>query len=66
MCCLNSDVEVTQHWLDPLVKLMDENPEIAAVMPKIRSYFQRDYFEYAGAGGGYIDRFGYPFCQEEF
>ncbi len=60
---LNSDVEVTQHWLDPLVKLMDENPEIAAVMPKIRSYFQRDYFEYAGAGGGYIDRFGYPFCQ---
>jgi GT2 family glycosyltransferase len=60
---LNSDVEVTANWLDPLIQLMDRDPTIAAVMPKILSYNNREYFEYAGAAGGFIDRFGYPFCQ---
>jgi GT2 family glycosyltransferase len=60
---LNSDVEVTENWLDPLVTLMDNNPHVAAVMPKIRSFANRNSFEYAGAAGGFIDRFGYPFCQ---
>lgn len=60
---LNSDVEVTEGWLDPLIKLMDGNQNIAAVMPKMRSYNHREYFEYAGAAGGYIDKYGYPFCQ---
>jgi GT2 family glycosyltransferase len=60
---LNSDVEVTANWLDPLVALLDQKPHIAAVMPKIRSFTQKDYFEYAGAAGGFIDKFGYPFCQ---
>jgi GT2 family glycosyltransferase len=60
---LNSDVEVTENWLDPLIKLMESDPKIAAVMPKIRSFRRRDYFEYAGAAGGFIDKFGYPFCQ---
>lgn len=60
---LNSDIEVTGNWLAPLIRLMDENENIAAVMPKIRSFNQREYFEYAGAAGGFIDEYGYPFCQ---
>ncbi|HEU5292113.1 MAG TPA: glycosyltransferase family 2 protein [Cyclobacteriaceae bacterium] len=60
---LNSDVEVTSGWLDPLEALLDSNPNIAAVQPKILSYHQQDHFEYAGAAGGFIDSFGYPFCR---
>ena len=60
---LNSDVEVTENWLDPLLKIMDSDERIAAVMPKIRSYNRMDFFEYAGAAGGYIDKYGYPFCR---
>jgi GT2 family glycosyltransferase len=60
---LNSDVEVTEGWIDPIIKLMDNDQEIAAVMPKIMSFYRREYFEYAGAAGGFIDKFGYPFCQ---
>ncbi|MBN1415902.1 MAG: glycosyltransferase family 2 protein [Bacteroidales bacterium] len=60
---LNSDIEVTPDWLISLVNLMDSDPTIAASMPKIRSYSQRQFFEYAGAAGGFIDLFGYPFCR---
>jgi GT2 family glycosyltransferase len=60
---LNSDVEVTPRWIEPLVSLLDKDSSIAAAMPKILSYNRRDYFEYAGAAGGFIDKFGYPFCQ---
>ena len=60
---LNSDVEVTPHWLTPMIALMEAHPEIAACQPKLRSVFHRDQFEYAGAAGGYLDRFGYPFCR---
>lgn len=60
---LNSDVEVTEHWLVPLVDFMDIHPEVAACQPKIRSWRQREQFEYAGAAGGFIDRYGYPFCR---
>lgn len=60
---LNSDVEVTEGWLENLTEFMDNHPEAAAVQPKILSYHRRDYFEYAGASGGYIDRFGYAFCR---
>lgn len=60
---LNSDVEVTEHWLAPLVDFMDIHPEVAACQPKIRSWRQREQFEYAGAAGGFIDRYGYPFCR---
>lgn len=60
---LNSDVEVTEHWLAPLATYMDIHPEVAACQPKIRSWRQKDQFEYAGAAGGFIDRYGYPFCR---
>jgi GT2 family glycosyltransferase len=60
---LNSDVEVTPNWIEPLVKLMDADKTIAACQPKIKSYFQKEYFEYAGAAGGFIDKYGYPFCR---
>jgi GT2 family glycosyltransferase len=60
---LNSDVEVTPGWLQPLIRHLDENPGTAVVQPKIRWYKHREQFEYAGACGGYIDSFGYPFCR---
>lgn len=60
---LNSDVEVSANWLDPLVSMLDSDPLIAACSPKIRSFYQRDFFEYAGAAGGYIDKYGYAFCR---
>ncbi|HEY0741981.1 MAG TPA: glycosyltransferase family 2 protein [Chryseosolibacter sp.] len=60
---LNSDVEVTPGWLDPLVRILDNDPNAAAVQPKILSYRDRHQFEYAGAAGGFIDSLGYPFCR---
>ena len=60
---LNSDVEVTPHWLEPLVSYMDEHDEVAACQPKLLSYVDKTMFEYAGASGGFIDRLGYPFCR---
>ncbi len=60
---LNSDVEVTANWLNPMIELLDANPLVAACMPKIISAERRDLFEYAGAAGGFIDKYGYPFCQ---
>ena len=60
---LNSDIEVTPHWLDRLVELMESEPSVGACMPKIRSAFDPSLFEYAGAAGGYIDKWGYPFCR---
>jgi GT2 family glycosyltransferase len=60
---LNSDVEVTPGWLEPLIQQLDSNPTIAAAQPKILSFHQRTYFEYAGAAGGYLDWLGYPFCR---
>lgn len=60
---LNSDVEVTPGWTRPILELMAANPQVAACQPKIKSFHNRKYFEYAGAGGGYIDYLGYPFCR---
>ena len=60
---LNSDVEVTQGWLQPLIKYMDEHSEVAACQPKVRAFHRRTHFEHAGAAGGFIDRLGFPFCR---
>lgn len=60
---LNSDVEVTQGWIDEVIKLMDSDSKIAACQPKIKSYSEKNKFEYAGAAGGFIDKYGYPFCR---
>ncbi|MDH6306634.1 GT2 family glycosyltransferase [Parabacteroides sp. PF5-5] len=60
---LNSDVEVTPGWLEAPLKALDADPAIACVQPKILAYHNKGYFEYAGAAGGYIDRYGYPFCR---
>ncbi len=60
---LNSDVEVTPGWISPLTGMMEEDPTIAAVQPKIKSWQKKDEFEYAGAAGGFIDKLGFPFCR---
>ncbi|MEQ9425638.1 MAG: glycosyltransferase family 2 protein [Cyclobacteriaceae bacterium] len=60
---LNSDIEVTSGWLQPIIKLMDEDNQIAACQPKILSFKDKEKFEYAGASGGFIDWLGYPFCR---
>ena len=60
---LNSDVEVTENWLQPLVALMESDKKTAACQPKIRSYRRREYFEHAGASGGFIDKNYFPFCR---
>ena len=60
---LNSDIETTENWLSPLIAYLDEHPGVAAVQPKILAQRERDRFEYAGACGGFLDMFGYPFCR---
>ncbi|PID92134.1 MAG: hypothetical protein CSA96_04690 [Bacteroidetes bacterium] len=60
---LNSDVEVGPGWLTPLLEHMDAHPNTAACAPKVLDYKKRTYFEYAGAAGGFIDKYGYPFCR---
>lgn len=59
---LNSDVEVTPNWIEPVINMM-ERENFAIAQPKILSFHKKEFFEYAGAAGGFIDRFGYPFCQ---
>lgn len=60
---LNSDIEVTEGWLEPMLELMEKDLTVGACSPKILDFKNKSYFEYAGAAGGFIDRFGYPFCR---
>lgn len=60
---LNSDVEVTEGWLPPLLQYMDAHPETSACQPKLRDYKKKGFFEYAGGAGGYMDKWGYVFCR---
>lgn len=60
---LNSDIDVPRRWLEPLVCWMEKHKECGACAPKLHSWYGKDMFEYAGAAGGYLDRFGYPFCR---
>lgn len=60
---LNSDVEVSHHWLTPLIEFMDSHLQVAACQPKLLAEYDKDSFEYAGACGGFLDKYGYPFCR---
>ena len=60
---LNSDVEVTEGWLTPLLAIMESDDGVVACQPKVLSYNNKKYFEYAGASGGFIDKYGYPYCR---
>jgi GT2 family glycosyltransferase len=62
-CLLNNDVEVTPNWLTPIITLFENEPNTAIVQPKILDFKRKDHFEYAGAAGGFIDKFGYPYCR---
>ena len=62
-CLLNSDVEVTDGWLNPIYTIFKTEPETAIIQPKILDFKKKDYFEYAGAAGGFIDKYGYPYCR---
>ncbi len=60
---VNSDIEVTENWLHPIISLFEKENETAIIQPKILDFKNKEYFEYAGAGGGYIDKYGFPFCR---
>ncbi|ASW73352.1 hypothetical protein IQ37_03525 [Chryseobacterium piperi] len=62
-CLLNSDVEVTENWINPVIELFEKKPEVSAIQPKVLSYNNKNHFEFAGAGGGLIDNLGYPYCR---
>jgi len=62
-CLLNSDVEVTEGWISPIIELLNTNENISAIQPKILNYNQKKIFEYSGAAGGFIDNLGYPYCR---
>ncbi|TDD74961.1 glycosyltransferase family 2 protein [Flavobacterium caseinilyticum] len=60
---VNSDIEVTEHWLKPILETFENEPKTAIIQPKILDYKRKEFFEYAGAAGGFIDEYGYPFCR---
>ncbi|MGL2964447.1 glycosyltransferase family 2 protein [Flavobacterium sp. RSB2_4_14] len=60
---VNSDIEVTEGWLTPILSLFENEPNIGIIQPKLLDYKRKDYFEYAGAAGGFIDQYGYPYCR---
>lgn len=60
---INSDIEVTENWLQPISKIFENEPNTAIIQPKILDFKNKEYFEYAGAAGGFIDKYGYPFCR---
>ncbi|MBC7848146.1 MAG: glycosyltransferase family 2 protein, partial [Chitinophagaceae bacterium] len=60
---VNSDIEVTENWLQPILSLFEKEPQTAIIQPKILDFKDKQYFEYAGAGGGFIDKYGFPYCR---
>lgn len=60
---LNSDIEVTENWVEPIIQLFEQDEQISAAQPKLLDYHQRDKFEYAGGAGGFMDIYGFPFCR---
>ena len=62
-CLINSDIEVTQNWISPILEVFKKEKNTAIIQPKILDFKAKDTFEYAGAGGGFIDLYGYPYCR---
>lgn len=62
-CLLNNDIEVTKDWLTPIIQAFEDDEATAIIQPKLLDHKNKDYFEYAGAAGGFIDKYGYPFCR---
>jgi len=62
-CLLNSDIEVLPQWIEPIVDYLDTHPDVAICQPKLLSFKEKTHFEYAGAAGGFVDKYGYPFCR---
>ncbi|MAU31074.1 MAG: dTDP-Rha--alpha-D-GlcNAc-pyrophosphate polyprenol alpha-3-L-rhamnosyltransferase [Flavobacteriaceae bacterium] len=62
LCLLNNDVEVTENWTDNILKQFDLEPKTAVIQPKLKNYYEKSEFDYAGAAGGYLDKYGYPYC----
>ena len=62
LCLLNNDVEVTENWTDNILKQFDLEPNTAVIQPKLKNYYEKSEFDYAGASGGYLDKYGYPYC----
>lgn len=62
-CLVNSDIEVTKNWLSPILQTFNSDSNIAVIQPKILDFKNKSYFEYAGAAGGFIDKYGYPYCR---
>ena len=62
-CLMNSDIEVTKNYLSPIIKTFNSDSNIAIIQPKILDFKNKSYFEYAGAAGGFIDKYGYPYCR---
>ena len=62
-CLLNSDIEVTSRWIEPVLDYLDSHPDVAICQPKLLSFAEKTHFEYAGAAGGFVDKYGYPFCR---
>lgn len=62
LCLLNNDVEVTENWIDNILKQFDLEPKTAVIQPKLKNYYEKSEFDYAGAAGGYLDKYAYPYC----
>ncbi len=60
---VNSDIEVTKNWLKPIIETFENEPKTAVIQPKILDFKRKEYFEYAGAAGGFLDKYGYPYCR---
>ena len=60
---VNSDIEVTENWLKPIIETFENEPKTAIIQPKILDFKRKEYFEYAGAAGGFLDKYGYPYCR---
>ena len=63
ICLLNTDIEVTENWLQPIINIFNNRKDIGIIQPKILDFKNKSYFEYAGAAGGFIDKYGFPFCR---